>query len=79
MSEIVFKNLLITVAFELLRKEVPIRLDMWFAKEIGELKVKEYNDSAFMDDWREQRRIEVYNITSEVQKACYRSLEESEQ
>ena len=75
-DDIVFMNQLITTAFELLCDHVPERVDTWFSKEIEELKVKEYNDKAFMDDWREKKRIEVYNIISKVQKACYRALDE---
>lgn len=75
-NKVVLMNQLITTAFDLLRAEVPIRVDSWFTEEIGELKVKQYNDEQFMDDWREQKRIKIYDLMSEIQKACYKSLDE---
>ena len=75
-DEIVLMNQLITTAFDLLREEVPNRVDMWFTEEIGELQVKQYNDEQFMDDWREQKRIKIYNLMADIQKACYRSRDE---
>jgi len=75
-DKVVLMNQLITTAFDLLRDEVPNRVDIWFSKEVGELQVKQYNDEQFMDDWREQKRIKIYNLIAEVQKACYKNLDE---
>ena len=75
MSENDLKKTLIERAFDLLYNHVPSNIDVWFKDELVKLTVENYFDDEFMDDWREQRRIYVYELIAKTKSEILQSFD----
>ena len=69
-----FRKLLLNRGLDLIHNRVGQHVDEWYDDQLKALSVAQYLDVAFMDDWREQRRIETYNLIGELRAELLQSL-----
>jgi len=73
MDKTKLKARLFEYALQLVRYKVPDVVDTYFKEDLEKLTVKQFYDDDFMDDWREQKRIILYDLANELSEEYYDS------